>query len=47
MQVDQTFYQQHPELAGVQLTSVAKHQPYRETWYQIALTMLNQYKEER
>ncbi|MEM7591683.1 MAG: serine/threonine-protein kinase [Cyanobacteria bacterium P01_A01_bin.83] len=46
-QVDQTFYEQHPELAGVQLTDIAEHQPYRETWYQIAVTMLEQQIESR
>lgn len=43
-QVDQSFYKQHPELAGIQLTDVAEHQPYRETWYQIAVNMLNQHR---
>ncbi|MEM8673115.1 MAG: serine/threonine-protein kinase [Cyanobacteria bacterium P01_G01_bin.67] len=41
MQVDRTFYEQHPELAGMQLTDVAEHQRYREIWYQIAATMLD------
>lgn len=43
-QVDQEFHDQHPELSGVKLTEVTEHQPYRESWYQIALSLLDQQK---
>lgn len=40
-QVDQTFYRQHPELTGVQLTEITEHQRYRQVWYQIAISLLD------
>ena len=41
-QVDRTFYRQHPELVGVQLSQTREHQAYREIWYQIAVSLLKQ-----
>ncbi len=40
-QVDQSFHNQHPELSGVKLTEVTEHRPYREIWYQIAISLLD------
>ena len=46
-QVDQKFNQQHPELSGVQLTEIIEHRPYRESWYQIAINLLEQLETKR
>ena len=41
-QVDQVFHDRHPELAGLQLTEQPEHQTYRQMWYDIAKSLLNQ-----
>ncbi|BAU67225.1 serine/threonine protein kinase [Stanieria sp. NIES-3757] len=41
-QVDQEFYRRYPQLKNVQLTEQLEHRQYRETWYQIANTLLKQ-----
>ena len=38
--VDRIFYQNYPELKGVQLTEKLEHRQYREKWYQIANKLL-------
>lgn len=40
-EVDRIFYEQYPELQGVQLTETPEHQNYRKIWYEIATDLLN------
>ena len=46
-QVDNVFHQQYPELEGVQLTETAEHQNYRQIWYEIAESLLNNQERNR
>ena len=46
-QVDSIFHEQYPELRGVQLTENPEHQNYREIWYEIASSLLNQQERSR
>ncbi|MGF1479460.1 MAG: protein kinase [Cyanophyceae cyanobacterium] len=45
--VDDQFYAQYPELAGVKLTNTADHQQFREAWYEIAHKLMQQQERER
>lgn len=46
-QVDQVFHNRHPELKGLQLTEKPEHQNYRQMWYEIASSLLNQQERKR
>ena len=46
-EVDTVFYQQYPELKGVQLTEKVEHQNYRKIWYQVAENLLNRQERNR
>ncbi|MBE9044721.1 serine/threonine protein kinase [Pleurocapsales cyanobacterium LEGE 10410] len=40
--VDSVFHDRYPELKGIQLTEQPEHQNYRQIWYEIATSLLNQ-----
>ena len=40
--VDSIFHDRYPELKGVQLSERPEHQNYRQIWYEIATSLLNQ-----
>lgn len=46
-QVDNAFHQKYPELAGEQLSDKGEHQQYRQVWYRIASSLLQEKERQR